>query len=215
MPARGGPFVGTGGSAQDSAVLPVTYRRHVTVDLKNDKRLAFAVQGIFVLAGLIAVGVALLFGLPLETQWPPILTIPVTVVACLVYMAVHEATHGVALQLITGMKASYSMRFPFLTTGTDAYLTRRSTVVVALMPGVLWGTLLLLALLTVPADFRLSAYIVLTLNFAGSAGDIVEVFVVTRQQRDALIQDDGKSVHVFLPRQSSSTTALTAAVDEN
>jgi hypothetical protein len=37
------------------------------------------------------------------------------------------------------------------------------------------------------------------LNFAGSVGDCVEAYVVSRQQPDALVQDDGDKVHVFVP----------------
>lgn len=184
---------------QDTAELPVTYRRHLTVDLKKDKKLALAVQGIFVSIGLVAGGAALLLGLPLNTDWAPVVTIFITLAACLVYMAVHEATHGVTLQLLTKVSPSYKLRFPFLTTGNRAYLTRRSAVIVALAPAVLWGIVLLAALLTLPDDYRLTAYIVLALNFAGSAGDIVEVHVVSRLRPEALVQDDGKKVHVFLP----------------
>lgn len=186
-------------SLKDAAELPVTYRAHLTVDLKKDKKLALAVQGIFVSIALVAVGAALLLSLPLGTDWTPIVTIFVTLAACLVYMAVHEATHGVTLQLLTKVSPSYKLRFPFLTTGNRAYLTRRSAVIVALAPAVLWGIVLLAALLALPDDYRLTAYIVLVLNFAGSAGDIVEVHVVSRQRPEALVQDDGNKVHVFLP----------------
>ncbi|WP_211219896.1 DUF3267 domain-containing protein [Glaciibacter superstes] len=84
-------------------------------------------------------------------------------------MAVHEATHGVVLQTLTTVKHSYAVRFPFLTTGNHAYLTRRSAIVVALAPAVIWGILLVAALLALPQDYLLTAYILLALNFAGSA----------------------------------------------
>ena len=186
-------------SLQNAAELPITYRAHLTVDLKKEKTLALAVQVIFVLIGLVAVGAALLLGLPLRTDWAPVVTLVVTLAACLVYMAAHEATHGVALQLLTGVSPSYKVRFPFLTTGNRAYLTRRSAVIVALAPAIFWGIVLLAALLALPDDYQLTAYIVLALNFAGSAGDIVEVHVVSRQQPEALVQDDGNKLHVFLP----------------
>ena len=80
-----------------------------------------------------------------------------------------------------------------------AYLTRRTAVIVALTPCLAWGIVLLVALLTVPADYRLTAYILLVLNFAGSAGDYLEVYVVHQQQPDALVQDNGDSVHIFVP----------------
>jgi hypothetical protein len=82
----------------------------------------------------------------------------------------------------------------------SAYLTRRSAVIVALAPAVLWGIVLVAALFIVPQDYRLTVYILLALNFAGSAGDFVEVYVVSRQQPDALIQDDGNKVLVFVPQ---------------
>jgi Putative zincin peptidase len=119
---------------------------------------------------LVAVGVALLLELPLESSWSSIFTISVTVFACLIYMAVHEATHGVVLHILTKVKPSYALRFPFLTTGNHAYLTRRSAVVVALAPAVIWGIVLVAALLTLPQDYLLTAYILLALNFAGSVG---------------------------------------------
>lgn len=185
---------------QDTSVLPSPYRVHRTVDLKTDKKFALAVQGLFVLVAFLAVAAALLLDLPLASGWGPLVTIPVTLVACLVYMAVHEATHGVVLHLLTKVRPSYAMRFPFLTTGSHVYLTRRSVVIAALAPAILWGIVLSVALFTVPADYRLTAYILLALNFAGSSGDYVEVALAVRQQRGALLQDHGSKIHVFVPQ---------------
>ena len=184
---------------QDGTHLPSDYREHQAVDLKKNRMSAIAIQAIFVVIAVVTVIVPLLFRVPLGTGWSPFLTIPVTLVAALVYMALHEATHGVMLQLITKVKPSYRVRFPFLTTGNRAYLTRRSAVLVALAPAVLWGVVLSAVLLVVPVDFRFTAYVVLALNFAGSSGDFVEAFVVTRLPRDALVKDDGDKVRVFLP----------------
>lgn len=183
----------------DAAELPDSYRRDDTIDLKKDRKLALAVQGGFVVLAALAVAVAWLANLPLQTEWNPFVAIVVTVVACLVYMIVHEATHGVMLQLLTKVKPSYRMRFPFLTTGGNAFLTPRSAIVIALAPMVVWAVVLIVALLLVPQDWRLTVYVVLALNFAGSSGDLVEVYVLSRQRRDALVQDDGDRIHVFLP----------------
>jgi len=71
---------------------------------------------------------------------------------------------------------------------------------VALAPSVIWGMVLVAALLTLSGDYLLTAYIVLALNFAGSAGDYLEVYVVSRQQRDAMVQDDGGKIRIFVPR---------------
>lgn len=184
---------------RDATELPPTYRAHRTVDLKKDRKFAVAIQSIFALVALIAVGAAIVLGLPLGSRWSALLTVLVTLLACVVYMAVHEVTHGVALHLLTGVRPSYSVRFPFLTTGNCAYLTRRSAVIVALAPAVFWGSVLVAALLVLPQDYRLTAYVLLALNFTGSAGDYVEVYLVSQQQPDALVQDDGNKLHIFVP----------------
>lgn len=186
---------------RDTVKLPPAYRTHRNVNLKKDRKFSVAVQAIFVLAALFAVAAAQLLDLALVSGWSPVVTILLTLLACLGYMAAHEATHGVVLQFLTGIRPTYALRFPFLTTGNRAYLTRRTAVIVALAPCLVWGIVFLLALLTVPDDYRLTAYILLALNFAGSAGDYLEAYVVCRQPPESLVQDNGDSIHIFVPEQ--------------
>ncbi len=186
-------------TSQDTTEPPHGYRELRAIDLKKDKRYAVAIQGLVILIAVVAGGIALLSSLPLETGWPPTVAVVATLLACLVYMAAHEATHGAVLHLISGVRPSYAVRFPFLTTGSRAHLTRRSAVLVALAPSLVWGLALGGALLVLPQDYLLTAYIVLALNVAGSAGDYIEVLVVSRQPATALIQDDGTSIHVYVP----------------
>lgn len=75
-------------------------------------------------------------------------------------------------------------------------------MIVAVAPAVIWGLVLLAALATLPQDYLLTAYILLALSFAGSSGDFVEVYVVSRQPSGALVQDDGNKVLVFVPQVS-------------
>jgi hypothetical protein len=193
---------------RNGAELPDTYRSQRTYDLKKDRRLAFAVQAIFGLVALFALGSALLWSLPIQSSLTPVLAIIVTLVACLTYMALHEGTHGVVLYALTRVKPTYTLRFPFLTTGNHAFLTRRSAVIVALAPAVVWGVVLLLAWAVLPEDYRLTAYVLLALNLAGSAGDFVEVYLVSKQPRDALVQDDGHKLHIFVPHDSPRFSAI-------
>lgn len=183
---------------RDTLDLPMTYRRLLTVDFKKDRKVAVVIQGIFLAVALIAVAVALVVELPLP-GWSPWITVPVTLVACLIYMSAHELTHGITLRALTGTKPSYAVRFPLLTTSSPLYLTRRSTIMTALSPCIFWGVVFLAALFLVPEDFVLTIYILLVLNFAGSAGDYVETVVAFRQPTEALLHDEGDRVHVFVP----------------
>ena len=180
--------------------LPHGYHVHQSIDLKNERKFKRAIQVVYLLVVFAAIAAALIFELPLTSGWSSWATIAVTVVAIFVYMAVHEATHGVAIHVLTGIRPFYGINLPFLTTGSRAYLNRRSFVIAALAPCVLWGIVLLTALLLLPADYRLTAYILLALNFAGSAGDFVLVAHVRRQQPDILVQDDGSKIRIFGPQ---------------
>ena len=191
-----------GQQVQDTAELPTSYQKHLTLDFRKDRKIAGLIRGIFLGVALIAVAVALLIELPMP-GWSPWITVPVTVLASLLYMAAHEATHGVTLQLLTGTHASYVVRFPFLVASSPLYLTRRSIIMTALAPCIIWGVVLAATLLFVPLDLYLMFYILLALNFAGSAGDYVEAALALRQPKEALLHDQGDHFHVFLP----STTA--------
>ena len=115
-------------------------------------------------------------------------------------MALHELTHGVFMKLLSGVKPVYFARFPFLCTGSTAYFNKKSFIIVALAPVVLWGTFLIAVLLLLPSDFFLSVYIIIGLNFAGAAGDYFQVYATSKLPSSALIQDNGKETSVYLPK---------------
>lgn len=191
--------------ARGISALPTGYLLHQTIDIKSERKFQLATQSFFLLIVLAAGTAALVFALPLTSGWSLWGTIAVTAISVLVYMAVHEATHGVAIHVLTGIRPFYGMAFPFLTTGSRAYLSHRSFVIAALAPCIVWGAVLLAAWFLLPADFRLTAYVVLTLNFAGSAGDFVLIGAVRGQPAGALVQDDGAKVRIFVPREPGHT----------
>lgn len=178
---------------------PARYRLHTAVDLKRDPKIAAAIRSVVVLVAIGAVGLAFALDLPTGGSWSTWTTVAATVTACLVYMAVHELTHGAVLRVITGARPRFALRFPYLVTGSRAYLGRRAGIVVALAPGVVWGAVLVVLLVTLPPPFFLTVYIVTALNFASSAGDYLQAYAFSRLPGTALIQDDGAVTRVFLP----------------
>lgn len=179
--------------------LPADYRLTRTLDLTKNRKLSAPIVTLAALSILGTTAISVATRVTLDSTWNPVVTVAVTLVACFAYMAAHEATHGAVLRLSTGIRPTFALRFPFLTTGCSAFLTRRAAVVVALAPSVLWGIVLAVALFVVPPDYRLSAFVLLTLNFAGSSGDFVEAYVVARQQHDAVVHDDGDVLSVYVP----------------
>jgi len=175
------------------------YRHLTTLDLKADKQAARVVQLLFVvIAGAFAVA-ALLLDLPLASGWGRGVSVVVTLVACLLYMWAHEATHGVLLTAFSGHRSRYALRLPYLTTGNDAFVGRGVFLVVALGPLVLWGVVLLGLFVVMPSDAHLTVYILSALNLAGSAGDLFQAWWVARLPADAKLRDNGNQTTVMVP----------------
>ena len=177
--------------------LPKNYELKESYDLK-DNMMNLIVQSIFFSITGMFVGIVFLFKLKLSSTFNGLVVALVTVALVLVYMTLHELTHGISITLMTKSKSRYSFRFPFLTTGTDAYLNKRSFIIVCLAPSVAWGIIIGIILIFIPNDLRLSFYILLGLNFAGSAGDYLQVYLISKTSKSALIKDDGKNTNIYI-----------------
>lgn len=187
--------------ALNSPQLPLNYKFYMKMDLKKDKKINIAIQGLFLLIVALMIGLAMWLKFPMKNNWSTGVTIVVTVAMCAVYMIMHELIHGVFLKLFSGVKPKYFARFPFLCTGSEAYFNKWSFSIVALAPVVIWGILLITILSLLPTDCFLSIYIVTALNFAGAAGDYFQVYAILKLSPTAIIQDNGKETKVFLPIQ--------------
>ena len=113
-------------------------------------------------------------------------------------MALHELTHAGLLWALTGTRPTVGVRLPYLVTGSQALLSRRTALTVALGPLVLWGLVLLGLLAVVPADLFLTVYVLVGLNLAGSAGDLLQAWRIARLPSSALVRDDGRRTTVHL-----------------
>lgn len=128
--------------ALNSAQLPPNYQFNMKMDLKIDKKIYIAIQGLFLFIAAIMIGLAIWLDFPTKNTWSTGVTFLVTVAMCVVYMITHELIHGFFLKMFSGIKPKYFARFPFLYTGSEAYFTQKSFNIVALAPVVIWGILL-------------------------------------------------------------------------
>ncbi|MGI6170095.1 MAG: DUF3267 domain-containing protein [Christensenellales bacterium] len=155
----------------NTPILPANYQLHGTMDLKKDKKINIGIQVTFILVVVCMIGLAKWLNFPTESNWGTGIRILATVLMGVVYMIVHELTHGVFMKLFSKVKPVYFVRFPFLCTGSAAYFNKKNFIIIALAPVVLWGAFLIAMLTVHPSDFFLSVYIIIGLNFAGAAGD--------------------------------------------
>ena len=187
----------------NTKILPSHYKEHQIHDLKEDTKIALAIQILSCVVVGFMVLIAFLLDKKKKNELILITKIILTVVLVFVYMVIHELTHGALIRIISKEKPSYSIRLPYLITGSNHYYNKQSFLMILLTPVILWGFIVLVILMVLPDNFFMSLYVVFGLNFAGSSGDFVQAIMIKRLPHDTLIQDKGDKTTYFLPVISS------------
>lgn len=180
--------------------LPKGYRYAGTLDFMRNRAqlkavviLSLALIAVSTLAGLLIAPVELSWRL-MASRWVLWLAL---FAALILYIPLHELTHGVAMFALSGVKPKYGLKLPYAYCGSTAWFDRKSHVITALAPVVLWGVGLLVAALRVPREWFWFFWVVQISNLSGSAGDIVCVWLLLRMKGDLLIQDTGVRMRIM------------------
>ena len=81
--------------------------------------------------------------------------------------------------------------------GSEAYFNKRSYLVIALAPIVVWGVVLLILNFLVPTSWFWCVYFIQVCNVSGAAGDLYVSCKFSRLPADILIRDTGVSMTVY------------------
>ena len=180
--------------------LPPGYRYAGTLDFMRNRAqlkavviLSLALIAVSTLAGLLIAPVELSWRL-MASRW---VLWPALFAALILYIPLHELTHGVAMFALSGVKPKYGLKLPYAYCGSTAWFDKKSHVITALAPVVLWGVGLLVAALRVPREWFWFFWVVQISNLSGSAGDIVCVWLLLRMKGDLLIQDTGVRMRIM------------------
>ena len=180
--------------------LPPGYRFAATLDFMRDRRhiipmfiLSLALVVVPAAAGLILVPVGPSWALMASRWW----AWPALGGALLLYIPLHELTHGVAMFALSGVVPKFGLKLPYAYAGSDVWFDKRSHIVTALAPVALWGALLQVAIARLPAPWFWPLWIVQISNLSGSAGDLYCAWALLRMKGDVLIQDTGVRMRVY------------------
>lgn len=182
---------------------PKGYRQIEVMDFMRNKRQ----MKIVAYSGLAAVAVMLVWGLIahpfaptwefLKANWWAWLVIPVLYV---VYIPLHELTHGLLMHALSGVKPRYGLRLPYAYAGSQVYFDKRSHNLIALAPLVVWGIVLFALERALPAEWFWLLYPIQISNVSGSVGDAYCVLHLFKLPKDVLIQDTGTRMRILAPR---------------
>ncbi len=125
---------------------------------------------------------------------------PALGLALVIYIPLHELTHGIVMFALSGVRPKYGLKLPYAYAGSTVWFDRKSHVITALAPVVVWGIVLQIAIARLPGEWFWPLWIVQISNLSGSAGDIYTVWALMRMEGDLLIQDTGVRMRVMKKR---------------
>ncbi len=185
------------------SVLPEGYREIYAIDLQKNKKLSLLVNGIALLIA-VAMIVPMHFAVPITTLFSfeqgmgaYMLRFAAFMGLLILYMVLHELVHGVAMKLCGTRKVKYGFTGIYAFAGSDDYYGKRDYLFIALAPVVLWGVVIAVINLFVPAEWFWVVYMLQVSNLSGAAGDLFVTVRFSRFPKDVLVKDYGVGMTVY------------------
>lgn len=181
---------------------PTDYQFYKKIDLQNDKKLALLVNGLCLTITLVMAAVGIFF-VPISFSFkgeeiPKLFfNLIAFLAACVVYIILHELTHGFFMKRYSGIKPHFGFTGLYAFAGSDAFFDKKSYLIIGLSPVVLWGTVLLVLQFLVPQNWFWFVYLIQIFNISGAAGDFYVTWLMTTLPKDLLIQDDGTAMSIY------------------
>ena len=183
--------------------LPEGYEKIFTIDLQNNKKLFLIVNiGAVIIAALMMAlvlpfkSISMLFDMS-SGMTVYALRFSVMIAGSAVYIILHELVHGFFFRLYSGEKAFYGFKLSYAYAGSKWFYDKKSYLVIALSPVVMWGAVLSALCIAVTKDFFWSVYFIQILNISGAAGDLYVTYKMLRLPPDILVRDSGISMEIF------------------
>lgn len=185
------------------SALPEGYREIYSVDLQKNKKIALLVNGISLLIGaaLILVGHMLvpfwtLFDMS-QGLGPYSMRFGALMAGLVLYMVLHELVHGITMKHFGTKKVKYGFTGLYAFAGSEDYYPKKPYITIALAPIVVWGIVLAVVNLLIPAQWFWVVYFIQVSNISGAAGDLYVTWKFSQMPADILVRDYGVGMTVY------------------
>jgi hypothetical protein len=187
--------------------LPDGFVEIYSIDLKKNKKAALLVNALAIIIG-VALAIIGHFIVPITTLFSMDSGITMYMLRCLVlvislilYIILHELVHGIAMKICGTKKVKYGFTGLYAFAGSNDYYDKISYIFIALAPVVVWGIILAVINIFVPAEWFWIVYFIQLSNLSGAAGDLYVTVKFSKMPRDILIFDYGVGMKVFSNQQ--------------
>jgi len=188
--------------------LPQGYAESEKIDLVKNKKQMLLVNGLAVVLtiALIVLGIfiqpdgaAEIFDLK-NHSLATALKYMIIGVSTLAYIVGHEAVHGLFMWYFSRKKPNFGLSFTYAYAGSEVYFAKNAYLAIALAPVTLWGLLLGVVNLLIPAGWFWVVWFIQLINISGAAGDLFVFVHMLRKPQTVLVQDTGTAMTVYLPQ---------------
>ncbi len=198
--------------------LPQGYSFFDKIDLKNNKKQFWTVQGICLATIAVMLGIGWLIESPIkvlnsvynaENNTESIIAVVVLIVGFVLYIFAHEAVHGLFMYAFCKTKINYGFVGWAAYAGSSAYYDKKRYIIIALAPVVVWGVAF--AVLNTFFHSGIWFWVIWFLqigNVSGACGDFFCVYKTARYPKDILVNDTGLEMQIFC------RNAAPAAIEE-
>ncbi len=183
--------------------LPDGYKEILSIDLQKDKKLMLLVNGVAVCIAVIMTVFAHFF-VPVTTLFDMsqgfavyFIRLFVLMIGSVLYIILHELVHGITMKLCGTKKVKYGFKGVYAFAGSEDYYDKKSYLIIALAPVVLWGLFLTLLSILVPTQWFWVVYLIQISNVSGAAGDMYVTARFRKLPDDILVKDYGVGMTVY------------------
>ena len=193
-------------------VLPKNYKLSHTIDMQTNKKKAFLVNLIAILAG-VAIAVPMIFLVPIGNLFDMgdqsgkaiflyVLRFVVLLVGTIVYMILHELIHALFMRIFGATRIKFGFNGFFAYAGSEhEYFKKGPYIIIALAPVVIF---FIIYAAICPFIYTTSWFWVVYFwqiqNISGAAGDIYVSIKFAKAPKDAYIKDSGTYMELFVPK---------------
>ena len=177
--------------------LPQGYDEILQVDLQKDKKLAGIVNGLSLIIMFILAAVGH-FLVPIKDLLScSAIEFAALFIGLILYLVLHELVHGITMYAYSKQKPFYGFTGMYAYAGSKCYFNKKSYIVIALAPIVIWGIVLLALNLIFKEQWFWIFYFIQIMNISGAAGDLYVTARFSKLPQDILINDIGVSMTVY------------------
>ena len=194
------------------SVLPSNYKLVHTLDLQKNKKQAIIVNGLAILSAIILV-VPMIFLVPIgdlfiiDTSsglgiFLYVLRFLVLVLGSIVYIILHELTHGIVMKAFGAKKVKFGFTFIYAYAGSkDEYFKKWPYIVIALAPVTVFFVIFaIICPFIYDTPWFWVVYFWQVQNISGAMGDIIVSLLFLKKPKNAYIKDEGTNMKVFAPK---------------